>query len=840
MVVKATGLSQAAAFNTMHDSLIKVNVLSQDQINDTPARSVGEAAQEIPGASIRHDTGEPRFILIRGTDPNLDTLTFHNTILPSYEPAARSVAVDDIPSGLVSNMELFKTNLPHMDAEGIGGQFNLVPKSAFDYPDHLYELDAAGGYVPERGTPTIFADLTFAKSFDLGGGSRFGILLTALVDDKKFGIDDLEAGYTNPGSGQLSDKSINQYSQRWYNYDRFRTGFGANLDLSTDSDNKYYVNFMDGGYDEYRTPRLETNLNNLDVIGANGATVNADGSFTVYPSVNSGAAGDEIQRSLQHGLEMDRTLAVVLGGSNKMDKFTLDYQASYADAFQNVPWNYSYTFGSIPGALTGPVTYNNSGSSGDKPKIDLSQYSGANDPSNYAFESAKNSVSDSTNQEYGIQANGKLDGSAGDAKLSTQFGARGRMDHAAYTQTSYKAKAHGTTLLLSQVEDPTDHQFYPNNQYDMGPSVDPAVEGLMNLTYTKAGFVQNDVIGDLGADWSSDEDVYSAYLMCTAQWESLLLEGGVRVEATAISYNWNQAYDSLGNELSSVTPVNGTIDYTNVLPNLGVKYNFSAAMDMRLWYSQSIARPTYNQYIPAVGLGSSVPGTDPDVGGSYGNADLQPILSNNIDYTWEYYPAKGAILGGDVFYKGLKDYIKQDYSLLDSGSSPAGYVSYSNIPFSEMYGFELQYQQQYAMLPQPFDGLGLRGALVRVWSHGATSPGQPDTVLPGQADLTWNAGVFYKKAGWTFNIDGNYTGPEVYQIGDLNRGSGPIPNIWYDSYFQVDAKLQYAVTKGFKVYADANNLNNAPLRYYQDPGSNYPIQNEYYGVSGDLGVKLDF
>ena len=85
VVVKAAGISQEAAFDAMHDSLIKVNVLSQDQINDTPAKSVGQAAQEIPGASIRHDTGEPRFILIRGTDPNLDTLTFNN-VYPSGQP----------------------------------------------------------------------------------------------------------------------------------------------------------------------------------------------------------------------------------------------------------------------------------------------------------------------------------------------------------------------------------------------------------------------------------------------------------------------------------------------------------------------------------------------------------------------------------------------------------------------------------------------------------------------------------------------------------------------------------------------------------------------------------
>ena len=844
-VVKAAGISQEAAFGAMHDSLIKVNVLSQDQINDTPAKSVGQAAQEIPGASIRHDTGEPRFILIRGTDPNLDTLTFHDTILPSYVAGARSVAVDDIPAGLVSNLELFKTNLPSMDAEGIGGQFNMVPQSAFDYPDDLLELNAAGGFVPERGTPTYYANLTVGRNYDLGGGAKLGVLVTGLLDDKKFGIDDLEAGYTNPGSGQLDPRSVNNYSFRWYNYDRFRTGLGANVDLSADHDNKYYLNFMTGGYDEYRTPRLATNYNNLDVIGANGATVNADGSFTVNPALNNAAAnggtdaGGEVTKSRQYALEKDHTMALVLGGSNKMDSLTLDYQGSYSSAYQDTPYNYNYNFNSNPGAITGTINYNTTANNGDSPNFNTFNLNGQNNPNNYSFSGAKNTITNSNIDEYGLQANGKIESEHNDGKGTLQFGARARLGYAYFNQTSYKAKPSTTPLLLSAVQDPADYAYYPpSNMYDLGPSIGGQVANDMNSTYTTLGFHQYDVVGDLGADWSTNEDVYAAYAMYTLELKDLTLEGGARLEVTAINYNWNQAYDTLtGNELTSATPQTGSIDYSNVLPNIGVKYVLSPAADTRLWYSQSIARPTDSEYIPAVGIGSNVPGTDPSVGGTYGNSNLKPILSNNIDYTWEYYPDKGAILGADLFYKGMTNYIKQDYSLFDSSGGAVANVSYSNIPFSEMYGLELQYQQQYTFLPQPLDGLGLRGALVRVWSHGTTTPGKPDTVLPGQADLTWNAGVFYKKAAWTFNVDGNYTGPEVYQIGDLNRS---VPNTWYDSYFQIDAKVQYALSKAFKIYVDGNNLNNAPLRYYQDPGPNYPNQTEYYGPSGDLGMTVDF
>jgi outer membrane cobalamin receptor len=147
VTVKARGIDQAAAFDQMHNSLNKVNILSQDQINQTPAKTVAQASQQLPGVGVQHDTGEPRYISIRGTDSNLDIVTFNDTLIPSYDDSSRSVDLDDIPTGLVGEMEVFKTILPDMDAQGVGGQMNLIPKSAFDYAGSFHELKAEGGYV---------------------------------------------------------------------------------------------------------------------------------------------------------------------------------------------------------------------------------------------------------------------------------------------------------------------------------------------------------------------------------------------------------------------------------------------------------------------------------------------------------------------------------------------------------------------------------------------------------------------------------------------------------------------------------------------------------------------
>ena len=152
VTVKAKGIDQAAAFDQMHDSLNKVNVLSQDQINQTPAKTVAQAAEQLPGVGLLHDTSEPRYISIRGTDPNLDIVTFNETIIPSYDEAARSVDLDAIPAGLFGELQLYKTILPNMDAQGIGGQLDLVPKYAKDYPGGLLRTEGRRGIIFRNAT----------------------------------------------------------------------------------------------------------------------------------------------------------------------------------------------------------------------------------------------------------------------------------------------------------------------------------------------------------------------------------------------------------------------------------------------------------------------------------------------------------------------------------------------------------------------------------------------------------------------------------------------------------------------------------------------------------------
>ena len=54
----------------------------------------------------------------------------------------------------------------------------------------------------------------------------------------------------------------------------------------------------------------------------------------------------------------------------------------------------------------------------------------------------------------------------------------------------------------------------------------------------------------------------------------------------------------------------------------------------------------------------------------------------------------------------------------------------------------------------------------------------------------------------------------------------------------MDVNAYYAITPKIRLFAEVNNLLNQPLRYYQYQEA-YTMQMEYYGIRGNVGIKLD-
>jgi TonB-dependent receptor len=841
VVVTATTaprLDQASAFDEQHDSSNEIDILSYQNIQQTPVKTIGQAVQQLPGVSVQHDTSEPRFAQIRGTDANLNIITYNGVVLPSYFPGFRAVPLDSVPADLVSNIDVIKTLLPNMDGQGIGGQLNLEPKSAFDYKGFYSETTLEGGYNTLRYRPSAYGSFILADTFCIGPEAKLGILVAGLFDWKQFGIDDLEESYSTPGTA-INDKSISSYNLRFYTYERRRAGVGTNIDLKLDANNRFYLNFVYGGYDEYRQPRFETVYSGLDATTP--ANLIPGGGFVTTPGNVS------VKKDMENTLQENRFFTVIVGGEHKICDIGLDYKVSYSQASQDQPYYNIYNFSSIPGTITGTVGYNNQGHQGDWPTISLNNLFGQNNPHNYTFTSSVNQSFSSSDGIFAVQGNIKIPLAIGSNPGLLQFGASARLRNRSFDQTYSGRNANdpsGTSnsLFLDQVLSDNFATIY-SHKYRLGPQISNNIESILahNPQYSTA---INETVPNAIGTWSADENVYAGYGMYTVTFDKLTVVGGVRVEGTNFSYSFNQGIFDATNTLVGTFPANGGKDYVNVLPNLQLKYDVSPNLVLRLGYSKSISRPTFQQGVPAIENGdlqATIPGTEGTASQTFGNGNLPATRSHNFDASIEYYPAPGAIVSISGFDKEISDYIVQDYFINSAGGAN---VSFSSINHARIYGIELQYEQQFRFLPCPLDGLGIRGSFSRIFSWGQTHPGRPETSLPSQAGVIWNAGLFYQKYNWTVYVGASFTGHNLLAVGAPARtlSTGTVPasaDTYFDGYLQVDAKVQYAIDKNITVYVEGNNLNNGPLRFYAGDAS-HPLQNEYYGPTFSGGLKITF
>ena len=86
-----------------------------------------------------------------------------------------------------------------------------------------------------------------------------------------------------------------------------------------------------------------------------------------------------------------------------------------------------------------------------------------------------------------------------------------------------------------------------------------------------------------------------------------------------------------------------------------------------------------------------------------------------------------------------------------------------------------------------------------------------------------------------FNVRVSYNFTDGY-IDEF--GSRPTRDRYYDSQGFLDINASVSLTKNLILYAQAKNLTNQALRYYQGE-EQYVMQEEFYGSRYTAGVKFD-
>ena len=137
MVPSAT-TTRAAAIEEKKQAPNIIDVQPLSEIVKLPDINIAEALQRVPGISLETDSGEGRFINIRGMDCRPQRRDVRRGASAGFECG---IALRRRPRGRVRYLSHryrrrsrgHQDPAPDMDAEGLGGSINLLPRTGAEY-----------------------------------------------------------------------------------------------------------------------------------------------------------------------------------------------------------------------------------------------------------------------------------------------------------------------------------------------------------------------------------------------------------------------------------------------------------------------------------------------------------------------------------------------------------------------------------------------------------------------------------------------------------------------------------------------------------------------------------
>ncbi|MBV9724622.1 MAG: TonB-dependent receptor [Gammaproteobacteria bacterium] len=843
-VVPSATTTRAAALEMKRQAPNIIEVQPLSEIIKLPDINMAEALQRIPGISLETDSGEGRFINIRGLDADLNASTYAGVRLPASNPASpfgggRATAFDTFPTGIVGGVEVTKTLRPDMDAEGLGGSINLVPRTGAQHGGRpFFEADIGGGYQPLRRTPIYHGEISTGTSFSGGdgigglfaGAEAFSVVLTGVIHSDQRGVDDVERSYSDNQSAGVPDKVLSNLQFRWYKYARMRYGTAANFDARASDSTSLYLRVLWSGYLEHGRKHFLV-LNGLD--SGNGQCASPAGQACFQDPNNPNgylASAATLEQDTTDSVERIQNALAIFGGSSTFTGFRVDYRGSYAmgsDRYSVSPGS-TWTYGGSSNLVGVPIAYDNV----SNPKYPSYHTLDGTDPANPALYQLDNiglGPSYAKDGEWAGAIDVTIPTGSGTHSAEWKFGLSGRWRHTTFEATAPSWTPDGVILLPPYTFGAP--QVFYNGHYTIGPWIN--LDQVAALYGSSLGTISTDPAADASTDTDDDENVYAAYGQYQGRHDGWGWLAGVRVESTHATYRGN-LYNS---DLDSNTPATQSNSYTNAFPTLQGRYFFSEQLIARLTYASGIARPGFNQITP----GAMVSTVNRTV--TVGNPALKPTVGQNFDATLEWFPRNGQIASVGVFGKVFTNYILQTEQRVDSypfpGLGPSGTPvvvdSFVNGP-AHAWGAEAQYQQQLLFLPRPWDGLGFSLNGTAVDSRAQIHPGVYG-LLPSTAKFTWNAALFYESGPLELRVAFDYVGQNLFAFGSVTSNA---TDVYSSARLTMDLGASYVVSRRVSVYFQAKNLLNTPLEFTEGPCSCRPIQREFYDATYLAGVRLQF
>lgn len=783
VIGQAASLDKSLKEKRRSDSIS--DVVSADGVAQLPDANAAEALQRMPGVTVERDQGEGRYVTVRGLGAGLNAVSINGSLLPSPEGDTRAVAMDVLPSELIQSMSVVKTLTPDMDANSLGGTIEVRSLSAFDHDGPFNTFSASGSHDDNTGEISPKLSGALSRKFSLGDGTdNFGVALAASWEDRDFGSDNVE---TDGGWDDIRAGTLEEVLMRKAELNRKRQALGLNFDFKPDDMTSFYLRTLYSSFED---------------------TENGNNSLVAFdPVVGVGEDGTgEAELEFKNRTETQEIHSVVLGGEKLLETWTLNGQIGYSHAFQDTPNEVEALF------VGGPFNGAFHDTRKPIPAMEAAYY----DASSYEMDELKREDQLTTDTEVNLKLDFARDyvlsGHPSQLKFGTKLSRREKDNDVEVVEFDTGDLA-STSLEDYQAE--VDYGLAPFGPGASNSAIRGALAGLNGE--------RNEVDSRL-EDFEMREDVNALYVMNSIDIGDWHLLAGLRYEGTSFEAD-GVRYDDASGEWS---PNRSDKQDDHVLPGLHANYRLDSDTLVRAAFTQSVVRPSFEQLAPYVYLEDD----GGDLKAEFGNPELDPLKSSNLDLGIERYVGRVGLMSAYVFYKDIKNYT---YATDLSGTGDwAAYdeaATFANGDEASIYGLELAFSRKFGHFLTGAN-LTLSDSEAKVDGYDGGNYLSRDIELPLHSETVANLTVGWENERVSLRLAGNYKSGYLEEISSLDA---PQEDRYVDDSLYLDFSARYYMTDQLQVNVEALNLTDEV--YYAYIGKErFNAQYEEYGPTYKLGL----
>ncbi|MBI5690745.1 MAG: TonB-dependent receptor [Verrucomicrobia bacterium] len=854
-VVTTDREGNAAAITAQKKAPNLATIIATDAYGNIADGNIGNLVQRLSGVDQTRSNGDIIGFGVRGVPQTLSTVSVDGAVLSAANGGSGSIGdraypIDNLPAELVQTVRLTKAPTPDMPADSLGGNVDLVTKSALEVAGRRISYRVGLNNNLYRGntawTPT--ASLTFLDTF--GRERKLGVAITGSHSEATNTRDRLQNTLAfAPDTAVIVNTRLRLLDDI---VERVRSGGSAKLDWRP-ADNLTLSLDAIVTRTTYALDRSDYRLSGINRV-ADYARVSREAIFagTVARTTSNQTASlapgftdafQEVLNATNQYLIADETRA---NGMYKIgfrthwrrDDGWLELRASHNASksdyflhqiFTTAGGGFGYSLDTTQHRnrprvtqLYGPTVFAGA---------DLSRYT-----AQYLF--TPTNVHDVTDE---VRADWHRDFAGSRLPWSLQAGL-------AYRGKDYRTLANNRTFnfvgsdgvagrnAATGLNDDNLAQFYrgPSNAMFDGyyPRFDTLVVGRAAALFAS----QRNQFVQLATDVTLpearlEEDVTAAYAMGQTRLGRFSVLAGLRAERTDV-----EATGSLRlNNAPVFALTTREARYTQWFPGTHLRYELTPQFLVRASWSTGVGRPAISQQLPTTTINTNATTGLGTVNAN--NTNLRPMFSQNYDLGLQYYFKGVGMVAVGGFQKKIKDFINSRRTLVGAGPGNGfggqyeGYdlVTQENLSSAEIRGMEFDYSQVLTFLPRALQGSSVFGNFT--WMETAGQFPDGSSSLPGFRPMLANAGVVVKYQRGLVRVS------YKYQSGGLvSFNADPTLRTYSTEDRTVDLNLQYQATPRFTFFIDVINLfDAAPKTYVIKP--RFILTDEFNGTRLNVGVS---